>query len=479
MSWAEDIVGEVDFGDGRLRCRLLHLMDDWCRQPGASIPQATGSWAGSMAAYRFFDNAAVDRVRLVEAMAAVTARRCREMGPVVVIQDTTSLDYTHHPHTIGLGMLDNEHARGLLVHTSMAVSDAGVPLGVVAQDVWARENHPERSEDWRHQVPIEAKESVKWLDGLRQSQARLEGCGRVVTVADREADVFEVFGLAQELDGDWVIRARHDRVVADGLGHLVATVESVLAGEETTVTVTCAGGHRTRRARTQVRWTQVQIVPPEERAKKDIAAWWAAHPTIEHRVSVPLTPVRVGVVLVTEVDPPSGEPALRWLLLTSLPVETDADALRCVRYYQMRWLIERFHFVLKSGCRIERLQLADAVALGRALAVLSGVAWHLLALTLEAREHPATPCTTVVSTQIWQALWATQSPQLPFPTEPPDLRSFVRAVARLGGFLARRRDGEPGVTTLWRGFTRLNDLTAAYWTGRIHARSPPDGPTCV
>jgi len=432
-----------------------------------------------MGAYRFFHNAAVDHDGLVEAMATVTAGRCREEKRVVVIQDTTSLDYTGHPHTQGLGCLDNEHARGLLVHTSLAVSEAGVPLGVVAQDVWAREEHPERPEDWRHRVPIEAKESVKWLDGLRQSQARLaEGC-RVVTVADREADVFEVFALAQELDGDWVIRARHDRVVAEGADLLVATVEAVSAGEQTTVTVTCAGGHRTRTARTQVQWTQVHLIPPQERAKQEVAAWWTAHPTVDRRVSVPRSPVRVGVVLVTEVDPPPGEKALRWLLLTSLPVASDADALRCVRYYQLRWLIERFHFVLKSGCRIERLQLQDALALGRALAVLSGVAWHLLALTLHAREHPTAPCTTVVAPEVWQALWATQTPSLALPAEPPDLRTFVRAVARLGGFLGRRRDGEPGPTTVWRGLTRLNDLTAAYWTGRTHARSPPDYPICV
>ena len=217
----------------------------------------------------------------------------------------------------------------------------------------------------------------------------------------------------------------------------------------------------------------------DERAKKEVAAWWTAHPTVDRRVSGPRSPLRVGVVLVTEVDPPPGEKALRWLLLTSLPLASDADALRCVQYYQLRWLIERFHVVLKSGCRIERLQLQDALALGRALAVLSGVAWHLLALTLHARAHPTALCTTVVAPEVWQALWATQTPQLPLPTAPPDLRTFVRAVARLGGFLGRRRDGEPGPTTLWRGLTRLNDLTAAYWTGRTPTRSPPDYPICV
>jgi hypothetical protein len=478
MSWAEEIIGDVDFGDARLRDRLLRLMAAWCDQPGASIPHATGNWAGSVAAYRFFANDAVEAAELIEAMAEATAARCRGMDQVVVIQDTTSLDYTRHRQTQGLGILDNENARGLLVHSSLAVSDVGVPLGLVAQKVWARQEHPERPDDWRYRVPIEAKESSKWLVGLRQTQTRLAGL-RVVTVTDREGDVFELFVAATELQSEWVIRARHDRVVADDGGHLVASVSAASVGAEATVTVTCAGGHHTRRARTQLRWTRVRLVPPEERFKKEIAAWWEANPTVVPQVSTPLPTLEVGVVLVTEIDASPNEKPLRWLLLTSLPLASAADALWCVQIYQWRWLIERFHYVLKSGCRIERLQLANAQALERALAVLSGVAWRLLALAYQARESPCLPCTTVVSTQAWQALWATQYPQLPLPTDPPDLRTFVHAVARLGGFLGRRSDGEPGVTTLWRGLIRLTDITAAYWAGRMHDRSPPDLPICV
>lgn len=474
MSWAEEIIGEVDLGDPRRRRRLIRLLEEWCRQPGASLPQVTGSWAGTIGAYRFLNNPRVEHPTLIAAMAQATAARCRAAARVIlVLQDTTSLDYTGQRRKQGMGLLENEHLRGLMVHSSLAVSDDGVPQGLVVQEVWAREKHPERPEDWRYRVPIEAKESRKWLDGLRATQDRLADCPRVVTVADREADLFELFTLADELTGAWVIRARQDRVVVGGGPHLVAQVEAVAVGAQATVQVTCAGGHHTRAATTQLRWTTLTVVPPEERAKREIAAWRTAHPAVPPLVSTPLVPQSLGVILVTEAAPPAGETPLRWLLLTNLPLTTAADALRCVAYYQLRWLIERFHFVLKSGCRIERLQFDDALATGRALALLSGIASRLLTLTLAARAQPTADCTTAVAPAAWQALWATQNPTQPLPDEPPDLRTFVRAVARLGGFLGRKHDGEPGVTTLWRGLTRLNDLTAAYLAGRVDARSPP------
>jgi hypothetical protein len=432
-----------------------------------------------MGAYRLFANPGVEPARIIAAQAARTAARCRNATRVLVVQDTTSLDYSRHPRTTGLGVLDNGHAQGLLVHSSLVINEAGTPLGVVAQEVWARENHPERPEDWRYRVPLEAKESRKWLTGLRQSHERLGPDVAVVTVADREADVFELFALASALHRDWIVRARHDRVVAEEPGRLVAGVEATEVGAEATVTVSCPKGQHTRTAHTQVRWAPVTLPPPAEKAKQAIAEWWEAHPEVARIVPTPLDPVAVSVVLVSEGDPPAGVEPVHWLLVTSLPVTTAAEALECVTYYQWRWLIERFHFVLKSGCRIERLQLADATALTRALAILSGVAWHLLALTFRAREEPTAPCTTVVPPAMWQALWATQSPGRPVPPEPPDVQTFVRAVARLGGFLGRRHDGEPGVTTLWRGLMRLHDLTTAYAAGLAAVLSHSTSSPCV
>ena len=157
-----------------------------------------------------------------------------------------------------------------------------------------------------------------------------------------------------------------------------------------------------------------------------------------------------------------------WLLLTSLPLDTPEQVLTCITYYRLRWLIERYHFVLKSGCQVERLQLEDAERLKRALVVYAAVAWRLLWLTYEARAHPEAPCTVVLDDDAWRLLWAVSYPKAVLPANPPDLHSALREIAKLGGFLGRKHDGEPGVKTLWRGLRRLTDLLAAYRALREH-----------
>lgn len=183
-------------------------------------------------------------------------------------------------------------------------------------------------------------------------------------------------------------------------------------------------------------------------------------------------------MLVTEPAPPAGETPLRWLLLTSLPVETVAEALTCVRLYRWRWLIERFHFILKSGCRVERLQPQDGERLQRALAVYAGIACWLLWLSEQARATPDAPCAVAFPDQAWQELYATTRRTLVLPVSPPSLRTTVRLLAMLGGFPARRGDGEPGAQTLWRGVRRLNDILATWQLLRSPPPNPGD-PTCV
>jgi hypothetical protein len=301
---------------------------------------------------------------------------------------------------------------------------------------------------------------------VRQTEAQFGAPAQVVTVADREADVYEVFAVAHELQGDWVIRARHDRALADA-AKLVATVAQAPVCATTTVEVARTAARPARQATLEVRAAQVVLVPPV-RWGTAIARWWEAHPEAERLAPETLQAVPVGVVLVTEPQPPAGEVPVRWLLLTSLPVGTAAAALTVVRYYRYRWLIERFHFVLKSGCRVEHLQLGTAERLTRALAVYAGVAWRLLWLTYEARAHPTAPCTVILDPDVWPVLCVLSQPRAPVPQQPPDLRTAVRAIAALGGFLGRKHDGDPGVQTLWRGLQRLQEAVCAWRLLREH-----------
>ncbi len=457
-SWGQEAIGMVELGDQRLSERLRTLIEAFSTRVGESIPDAFEGSAATNAAYRFFDNAAVEPEEIVSAMARATVRRCQGESVVLAIQDTSSFDYTDHPKTQGLGPLEDQRRQGLFVHSTLAVSVTGVPLGVISQQVWARDPEDIGKSERRKQLPVEAKESGRWLWALKQTEERLGSAGvRVVTVADREADVYELFALAHELEGEWLIRARHDRKLKDEEGKLLGAVESAPVYVCGTVEVARADDRPARQAKLEVRRARVVLVPPR-RPVEVMAEWWAEHPGVERLAPAKLRPVRVGVVLVSEVDTPKGAEPLRWLLLTSLSVETTEEVLQIIAYYRLRWLVERYHFVLKSGCRVEDLQLETAQRLERALTVYGIVAWRLLWLTYEARANPQAPCTLVLDDDAWRILCALDCPTVVLPMKPPDLRTAVRRIAMLGGFLGRKGDGEPGVKTIWRGLRRLNDM---------------------
>ena len=455
-------------------------MDDLAEQPEQSIPLACGSWAATQAAYRFFQNPAVTPTGVVATLAEATLARCRGVDRVLVVQDTTSLDYTDHPGTTDLGVLEHPARRGLFVHSSLAVDPAGVPLGLLAQDIWARAPAaPDPTDHRRHHLPLEGKETAKWVRDWQAIARALRAQGSTpILVADQEADIYEVYATAPGVDSAYVIRARHDRAQVGRAERMVAAVEQAPCQAQTTVTVARRDHQPGRTAQLAVRSLPVTIAPPDQ-AKGAIAQWWQDHPEVAPLTARTREPVALTVILVTEPAPPDGVEPLRWLLLTNLPVTTPTEALDVVGYYRLRWLVERFHFVLKSGCRIEQLQLQAADRLERAIAVYSGVAWRVLWLTYVARREPDAPCTQVVDDPTWQALWTVQQPATPLPATPPSLRHFVRQVARLGGFLGRTHDGEPGVQTLWRGLRRLDDIVWTYRTLQRHSDLLVSASTCV
>ncbi len=463
------MVGTGALGDRRLSKRLERVVESLAEHPGQSIPQACGSWAAALAAYRFLDNEEVTPAAVVASLAEATLGRCVGQERVVVVQDTSSVDYTRHGATADLGVLENPLRRGLFVHTSLAVDPSGVPLGLLAQQIWARPTPaPDPTDHRRHRLPLEGKESAKWVRDWNATATALRAQGSTpILVADQEADIYEVYATAAAVESAFVIRARHDRAVLDQTERMVATVARQPSSVETTVRVARRDGQPGRTARLQVRYHPLTVVAPDQ-AKEAISQWWAAHPQEERLTPAQRPPLALSVLLITELAAPAGVTPLRWLLVTNLAVASPTEALAVVATYRLRWLVERFHFVLKSGCRIEALQLQTADRLKRAIAVYSGVAWRLLWLTYEARRVPEEPCTSLVDAETWQALWAVQQPTQPLPPTPPSLRTFVRQVARLGGFLGRTGDGEPGVVVLWRGLRRLDDIVWTYRTLQQH-----------
>jgi len=362
---------------------------------------------------------------------------------VLCIQDTSELDYTGKPSMQGLGPLNLELRQGLYLHPTLALTPERLCLGLLDGYTWTRAQGS-LGQDKDPNRCLEEKESVRWVDGYQRVNELAETLPdtRLTYVADREADIYDLFVEAPcpESAADWLVRGQHDRVLANGKTlrqHLAAA--PVLT--ETTFERPASHGCKARTVHQQIHTVRVTLPAPR-------------------RPDRTLPEVAITAILATEPQPPAGEAPVEWLLLTNLPVETPEQALEKLQWYLCRWQIEVFFRILKSGCRIEKLQLEKIERLEPALAFYMIVAWRVLFLTMLGRECPEMPCDVVFDTAEWQAVYIVTERRAP-PDTPPSLDTMVRKVAGLGGFLNRKSDGFPGPQTLWIGIQRAADFVMA------------------
>jgi len=444
-AWAENEFGDADLGDLRRTARLVQLATVLGAQPSASLPDATDDPASLKAAYRFFDNDYVRAEAMLAAHIQSTTRRMQAVELVLAVQDTTYLDWTDHPNTKGLGPLAAPSHQGLLAHTTLALTPERVPLGVLQQQVWARDKDVRRNQDHK-QRPIDEKESQKWLSSLDSVIAARTECPdtHFVSVGDREADVYDLFLRERPLGVDLLIRAAQDRKAEHEEKYLWAAMASAALAATVTMHLGKRGKQLARDATLSVRWQQIRLRPPKSRTKEKLAS------------------ISVWAVWACETHPPEGVEPVEWLLLTTMSISSTDEALTRLAWYACRWGIEVWHKVLKSGCRIEDKQLETADRLKRCLALYSVIAWRILYATMLARVVPDVACTVLLDEDEWQALYCRIHRVAVAPLKPPSLRQAVRWIAQLGGFLGRKGDGEPGVTVLWKGFQHLVDITAMY-----------------
>ena len=415
-TWAEDEFGQADLGDVRRNARLVQLATVLAAQPSASLPDATDDPATLKAAYRFFDNHYVRAEAILASHVLSTTGRLQAVPLVLAVQDTTYLDWTDHPATTGLGPLAAWSHQGLLAHTTLALTPERVPLGLLAQQVWARDPELRRFQDHK-QRPIDQKESQKWLTSLEAVIAAHAACPdtKFVRVGDREADVYDLFLVERPVGLDLLVRAAQDRKAEHVERYLWAALATAALAASVTVHLGKRAKQEARNATLNVRWRQVTLRPPNSRAKQQ------------------LPNVTVWAVWAVEPDPPAGLAAVEWLLLTTVPILTTADALERLDWYAARWGIEVWHKVLKSGCRIEGKQLETAARLTRCLTLYSVIAWRLLYATMLARAAPDVPCTVLLSDDEWQGLYCRIQRVALAPAKPPTLRQAVRWIAQLGG----------------------------------------------
>ncbi len=435
-------------GDHRRFDRLVQLVNAWVQRAEASLPQVLPNLAALKGAYRFFANRAITPAAILQTARPDCLTKIAAEARVLLIQDTTSVDYTDHAGTSGLGPIgtSKQQTQGFFVHSCLAATTSGTPLGLAAQHLWARDPAAAGSAQQRRGREWDEKESYRWLAVEAESRAGIPDTVETVTLADAEADIFALFAAPRPAQAHLLIRvAQPQRRLEDGQA-LGETAAAAPVWGHYTVQVRARPNRPAREAVCRLRVCPVTLRPPVTQP-----------PGRPYR-----EPVHLTALWVEEVAPPAGVEPLQWLLLTTLPVTRFLDAATYVGYYSLRWLIEQYHFLLKTGCHAERLQLQALARLERAVATCCLVAVRLLWLTYLQREQPHAPCTVAFAPAEWQALCCATSQTPTPPAEPPTLREAVRLVAKLGGFLGRTGDGEPGPLTLWRGLTRLHDLTAMW-----------------
>jgi hypothetical protein len=442
--------------DARLNKRAAVIASVLAARPLDSIPQAFDKWGQTKAAYRFIRNERVTFDLLSQPVVEKTTRDCRGRDVVICVQDTTALSFPNADTMEGLGPVNHsEKARGMYLHSTLAVAEQGVPIGLLHQQYWCRDPEEHGKAKKRKQRPIEEKESAKWLEGIRAAKRALEHHlaegerPQLMHVFDREGDIHEVF---EEIVGGGdgaVIRCAHNRRVSEpevAYAHGVVRSQPVLG--KIRVDVPRKHGQRKRKATLEIRSCQVTLNPNR-----------SLHP---HRRPLPLT-----LVEVWEPDPPQGVPRLHWLLWTTETVACLEDALRVVDIYRMRWVIEQVHLTLKSGCRIEQLQFETAERTAKMVALYSAVAIRIVQMHSRSRSEPDAPCTVVLNEEEWHVLYAAIHKKPPRKgARPPTLRQAVLWIGRLGGHLNRKGDGMPGVRTLWRGWRDLMMMVPIYRAGR-------------
>jgi hypothetical protein len=494
QEWIEQEFSSCDLGDQRLEHRLKTILSRIAQDPSKSMTSACRGFAEVVACRRFLDNEAVSQNQLLAPHRAASLERIKQHPKVLFIQDTTELDFTTKKKLEGTGPLSSPHRRGFFAHNELVVSPERLPLGMWETAIQARLDEEHGKASQRKKKPIEQKETYRWLEGYRHGcdLAQLVPGTEVIVCADREADIYEVFverenRLASgQPAASWLIRSKTNRCLEpfeEGQQEpieppvkgskkprtkkpprqkiqqrleqslVLGTISFVVSAKEQFKKV--RGGSRKKVRRSgrivtqEIRAIQVQLKAP---GRKD-----PSQPT-----------VNIWVVQAKELNPPADEEPIDWTLLTSLEATDLKQACTVIDLYLCRWEIEVFHRVLKTGCRVEDLQV-HSPRIKLAILLYMIVAWRVLYVMHLGRQCPDLPCSVVFEDDEWQATWVIIKGGSP-PAKPPTLNEMTRMVASFGGFLGRKRDGHPGPQTLWIGLSRVQDF-ALCWQLTAHLRA--------
>jgi hypothetical protein len=460
--WAIEEMAMADLEDKRLNRRLALVLSQLGERPTASIPAACGGHAEMTAAYRLFENPKVTHAKVLQPHIECTRQRMSKQRVVLLVQDTTEVDVTRpEQQVVGAGPMDSLSRRGAYLHLMEAFTPDGTPLGATLAEIWTRDDEyfsqPQREKRKRRKaLPIEEKESFRWLQGMRQARELAQQLPEVqcVCVCDSEADIYHLFVEPRgEHPVHWLIRACQERRV-ENAGENEAIRDGVMRSR---VLFTKEITVRRRRAKTACETRGRRQSRKGRRAEVEVrAARVTLHaPADSDR---PLPPIAVNVVLVREPHPPKGEEPVEWILLTTLPIDTVEQVREIIQYYCVRWMIEVLFRTLKSGCRVEERRFEHIERLLPCLATYLIVAWRTLMLVRLGRSCPDMNCEALFEPSEWKSVWMVIHRRVP-PRKPPKLVDMLRLIGQLGGYVNRpNRPDLPGPQTTWLGLQRMRDL---------------------
>lgn len=463
-SWIDNELAGCTFADIRLGKRFRTLVERLSEGFGESIPMACQDWAATKAAYRFLSNNRVAETEILSGHFEATRERFRATpGMVIVVHDTTEFSFKRE-RTNAIGMTgvsfsgESKDGRprlhtvcGILLHSSLVVTLEGLPLGITAAKFWTRKKFKGCNALKKRinltRVPIEKKESVRWIENLQQSTALLDAPARCVHVADRESDIYEFFSAAQDLRTHFLVRTCVDRLAGDGEHTVMDEMSDVPVQGLHRIEVRDRKGECSQ-AVLEIRYRRIRILPPIGKEKR--------------------YPEMILTVLhAQERGTPKGRDKVDWKLITDLPVTSRAEAIEKLEWYALRWKIETFHKILKSGCKAEEARPRTAERLLRLIAIFCILSWRIFWMTMIARSASAAP-TAAAFTATERQLLDNLVPDLEKDRmKKKSLSSYITKVARLGGYLARATDGPPGNIVMWRGLSRLIDIEIGFLIARV------------
>ena len=458
--WIDQETETSRFPDLRLERRFGKLLGQMCEHIGSTVPMACQDWANTKAAYRFFSNDRVNEADILAGHFASTKERLASVeGPILVLHDTTSFSYQREDDS-DLGELNHFRsrrgkrtetavARGLLMHSSLVITPEGLPLGLAAVKFWTRREFKGCNAAKRRinptRVRIEGKESYRWLENLRHATAFAVKSERCVHIADRESDIYEFFCTAAELKTHFLVRTCVDRLAGERRCTIAAEMKRASPRGVHRLMVKDKNG-AVSEAVLEIKYRRIRVLPP-----------------IGKQSQYP--PLTLTVLHAVERGRPKYRDKIDWKLITDLSVKSMAEAIEKLEWYAMRWKIETFHKVLKSGCRVEDSKLRTAERLVNLIAVCCVLSWRVYWMTMVQRTAPqASPlcALTEVEVTLLDEITTVRNWRAP---RNNTLADYLLCVARLGGYLARANDPPPGNIVMWRGLSRLTDIQLGFAIG--------------